>query len=152
MRKLRFIIAAVLIIALCMAMCLEAQSRVAKIRPVTGNPFREMVQIRCTCYCEHSKTATGVRTRYGIAAGMKEWLGYTCELNAINPDGSVGEFIGYFEFLDTGAGIDTDGDGKGDSIKNGQSIDAWINSLPEAYRWRDKYGDYVYMKIFKARG
>lgn len=152
MRKLRFIIAAVLIIALCLAMCLEAQSRVAKIRPVTGNPFREMVQIRCTCYCEHSKTATGVRTRYGIAAGKKEWLGYTCELNAINPDGSVGEFIGYFEFLDTGAGMDTDGDGKGDSIKNGQSIDVWINSLPEAYRWRDKYGDYVYMKIFKARG
>ena len=152
MRKLRFIIAAVLITALCLAMCLEAQSRVAKIRPVTGNPFREMVQIRYTCYCEHSKTATGVRTRYGIAAGKKEWLGYTCELNAINPDGSVGEFIGYFEFLDTGAGMDTDGDGKGDSIKNGQSIDVWINSLPEAYRWRDKYGDYVYMKIFKARG
>ena len=152
MKKIRFIIAAVLIIVLCLAMCLEAQSRVAKIKPVTGNPFREFVQIRCTCYCEHSKTATGKKTRYGIAAGKKEWLGYTCELNAINPDGSIGEFIGYFEFLDTGAGMDTDGDGKGDSIKDGQSIDVWINSLPEAYKWRDKYGDYVYMKIFKARG
>lgn len=48
--------------------------------------------------------------------------------------------------------MDTDGDGKGDSIKNGQSIDVWINSLSEAYAWRDKYGDYVYMKIIKAKG
>lgn len=152
MKKIRFVIAAVLIIILSLAMYLEAQSKVAKLHPVTGDPFSEMVQIRCTCYCEHSKTATGVRTRYGIAAGKREWVGYTCELNAINPDGSIGEFIGYFEFLDTGAGMDTDGDGKGDSIINGQSIDVWTNSLSDAYRWRDKYGDYVYMKIFKAKG
>lgn len=149
---IKYLIAAVAIVVLLLCYHMEAQSRVAKIKPVTGDPFKQMVQIRCTCYCEHSKTATGVKTRYGIAAGRKEWIGYTAELNAINPDGSIGEFIGYFEFLDTGAGMDTNGDGKGDSIKNGQSIDVWIDSLPEAYAWRDKYGDYVYMKIFKAKG
>lgn len=154
MRKkiIKAAVAAVLIMALAFSCQLEAQSRVAKIEKVTGDPFSELVKIRCTCYCEHSRTCTGVKTRYGIVAGKKAWLGYTAELNAINPDGSVGEFIGYFEFKDTGAGMDTDGDGKGDSIKNGQSIDVWINSLSEAYAWRDKYGDYVYMKIIKAKG
>lgn len=48
--------------------------------------------------------------------------------------------------------MDSDSDGKGDTIKNGQSIDVWINSLEEAYAWRDRYGDYVYIKIFKAKG
>lgn len=48
--------------------------------------------------------------------------------------------------------MDTDGDGKGDSIKNGQSIDVWVGSLSDAYEWRDTYGDYVYMKIFKSDG
>ena len=48
--------------------------------------------------------------------------------------------------------MDTDGDGYGDSIINGQSIDVWVASLRDAYEWRDTYGDYVYIKIFKAKG
>ena len=48
--------------------------------------------------------------------------------------------------------MDTDGDGKGDSIKNGQSIDVWVESLEEAYEWRDALGDYVYIKIIKSAG
>lgn len=151
-RILRAVIAAVFICFLCLLQQHEAMSKVAYIEPVVGDPFIEPVKIRCSCYCEHGKTATGAKTRYGIAAGKKEWLGYVAELNAINPDGSVGEFIGYFEFKDTGAGMDSDGDGKGDTIINGQSIDVWINSLPEAYKWRDKYGDYVYIKIVRGKG
>ena len=151
-RILRAVIAAVFICFLCLCQQHEAMSKVAYIEPVVGDPFIEPVKIRCSCYCEHGKTATGAKTRYGIAAGKKEWLGYVAELNAINPDGSVGEFIGYFEFKDTGAGMDSDGDGKGDTIINGQSIDIWINSLPEAYKWRDKYGDYVYIKIVRGKG
>ena len=151
-RILRAVIAAVFTCILCLCQQHEAMSKVAYIEPVVGDPFIEPVKIRCSCYCEHGKTATGAKTRYGIAAGKKEWLGYVAELNAINPDGSVGEFIGYFEFKDTGAGMDSDGDGKGDTIINGQSIDIWINSLPEAYKWRDKYGDYVYIKIIRGKG
>lgn len=151
-RIIRALIVAAFILALLLSQQIVAYGRVAKIDPVVGDPFSEPVKIRCTCYCEHGVTGTGKKTRYGIVAGKKEWLGYTAELNAINPDGSVGEFIGFFEFQDTGAGMDTDGDGKGDSIINGQSIDVWINSLDAAYKWRDKYGDYVYIKIIKARG
>ena len=138
------------IIALLLSMSVEAKK--AYIEPMVGNPFEEPCKIRCTCYCEHSKTALGKKTKYGIVAGPKKWLGYTVEINAVAEDGSVGELIGLFEFLDTGAGMDTDGDGKGDSIINGQSIDVWVDSLDDAYAWRDKYGDYVYIKIFKAKG
>ena len=126
--------------------------RQVKLEEVKGNPFKDPVKIRCTCYCENGKTATGKQTRYGIVAGKKEWLGYTLEINAIAEDGSVGELVGLFEFQDTGAGMDTDGDGIGDSIKKGQSIDVWVESLPAAYEWRDTYGDYVYMKIIKSDG
>lgn len=143
-------IAAGLVIALLCSMTVQAKR--AYIEPMVGNSFKEPCKIRCTCYCEHGSTGTGKKTRYGIVAGRKEWIGYTAELNAVNEDGSVGEFIGFFEFQDTGAGMDSDGDGIGDTIKNGQSIDVWINSLSEAYAWRDRYGDYVYIKIFKAKG
>ena len=143
-------VAAGCIIALLISFSVEA--RKAYIEPVVGDSSLEPVKIRCTCYCEHGKTGTGKKTRYGIVAGKKEWIGYTAELNAINEDGSVGELIGLFEFQDTGAGMDSDGDGKGDTIINGQSIDVWVNSLSEAYAWRDRYGDYVYIKIFKAKG
>ena len=130
----------------------ECQARRAYIEPVKGNPFEEPVKIRCTCYCEHSKTAYGKKTRYGIVAACNEWKDCTIEINAVNEDGSVGELVGLFEVLDTGAGMDTDGDGYGDSIKNGQSIDVWVDSMADAYAWRDKYGDYVYIKIFRAKG
>lgn len=126
--------------------------RQVKLEEVKGDPFKEPVKIRCTCYCEKGKTATGKKTRYGIVAGKKEWLGYTLEINAVKEDGSMGELIGLFEFQDTGAGMDTDGDGKGDSIINGQSIDVCVGSLSDAYEWRDTYGDYIYMKIIKSDG
>ena len=109
-------------------------------------------KIRCTCYCEHRKTSTGIWPHYGIVAGKKEWIGLTCQLNRVNEDGSVGEFIGFFEFQDTGTGMDSDGDGKGDTIKNGTSIDVWVDSLPEAYAWVHEYGDYVYIKLIRAKG
>lgn len=151
-RLIRAAIAAGLICVLFIGQYLEANARKAYIEPVTGDPFEEVVKIRCTCYCEHGITASGQKTRYGIVAGKKDWLGCVATLYAIKEDGSIGEFIGQFEFKDTGAGMDTDGDGKGDSIKNGQSIDVWINSLPEAYKWREKYGDYIYIKIIRGEG
>ena len=114
--------------------------------------FDEPEKIRCTCYCEHGKTATGAKTDYGIISGKKEWLGCVAELHRINEDGSIGQLIGFFEFKDTGAGMDSDGDGKGDTIKNGKSVDVWVDCLDEAYMWRDAYGDYVYMKIIKGKG
>ena len=48
--------------------------------------------------------------------------------------------------------MDTDGDGKGDTIKNGKSVDVYRNTLKEAKDWVKKYGDYVIIKIIEAEG
>jgi len=124
----------------------------AAYEPVEPYAYFYPQLIRCTLYCEHHKTADGTWPYYGIAAGRKEWHGYVAQLNAVNEDGSVGEFIGFFEFRDTESGFDSDGDGKGDSLKNGSSIDIWVESRKEMKAWQKKYGDYVYIKLIKADG
>lgn len=112
----------------------------------------ELTKIRCTCYTDSGITASGQVTRDGIIAGRPEDIGKVAALYRYNADDSVGEFIGYYEFLDTGAGIDTDGDGKGDSIKKGLSIDVWKSSMTEVNDWITEYGDYVYMEVIEAEG
>lgn len=57
------------------------------------------------------------------------------------------EYIGLFTVQDTGAGIDTDGDGKGDTLITGQSIDVYVDSLDDAKAWVNKYGDYTLMML-----
>ena len=149
------LIAAVSLIAFSAAVCfmsITAEARKSHIEFYEGDPFKEPQKVRCTCYCEHGRTATGAKTRYGIVAAKKEWIGCTIEINAVAEDGTVGELVGLFEVQDTGSGMDSDGDGKGDTIINGQSIDVWVASLRDAYEWRDTYGDYVYFKIFRAKG
>ena len=111
-----------------------------------------LYKIRCTCYIINGITASGHKTRPGIIAGKKEDIGKIAALYQIDKDGSLGEFIGYYEFLDTGSGIDTDGDGKGDSIKKGLSVDVWQPSLKDAKEWIKQYGDYVYIKIIEGEG
>lgn len=104
-------------------------------------------KIRCTGYCDTGYTASGEWTRDGIAAGKREWMHKKIRLFAINDDDSVGDIIGTYEFKDTGAGIDTDGDGKGDSIKKGMSIDIWHATESACYDFSAQYGDYVYMEF-----
>lgn len=106
-------------------------------------------KIRCTCYTatEGSITASGEHVREGIVAGKRAWLGKVAILYDLNMN-----IIGIYEFKDTGAGIDTDGDGKGDSIKKGKSIDVYRDTLDECYEWIRTYGDYVLMMIVDAEG
>lgn len=140
-----------LVMLVIIVLCLVGSLKVNGLE-VQGDPFNEPTVIRCTCYTDHGTTASGKETRNGVVAGRKEWLGYVACIYAMNKDGSIGEFIGYYEFLDTGAGIDTDGDGKGDSIKNGTSIDVWLPDNASAKDWQSKYGDYVYIKIVEGVG
>lgn len=116
-------------------------------QPVIGNPFEEKVKIRCTCYLDSGITASGQHTRQGIIAGKKEWIGCAVILWTLD-----GDYIGIYEILDTGAGIDTDGDGKGDSIKTGNSIDVWMPDMNSAKEWIREYGDYVYFQLYEADG
>ena len=125
---------------------------------VANSPIRctaadsELREIRCTCYVEPGVTKSGHYTHEGVIAGRKEDLGKVAALYAVAEDGSIGEFIGYFDFYDTGAGIDTDGDGKGDSIKKGKSVDVFRENIKAAKKWIKTYGDYVYMQIIDAEG
>lgn len=112
----------------------------------------ELTKIRCTCYCHNGITYSGQETREGIIAGKKEWLGKAVALYQCGEGDELGEFIGYFEFLDTGLGLDTDGDGIGDTITNGKSIDVFRYTLQDAKDWIKQYGDYVYIKIIDAEG
>lgn len=116
------------------------------------NAASGLVKKRCTCYVEPGITASGAYTRDGVVAGRKEDLHKVAAIYRCNTDGQIGEFVGYYEFLDTGAGIDTDNDGHGDSIKKGLSIDVYKPSLEEAKDWIMEYGDYCYVLYIDAEG
>ena len=114
--------------------------------------YQKPQPVRCTCYIEHGITASGIQTRNGIIAGRKEWLGMAAVLYEVKEDGTLGDFIGYYEFCDTGAGIDTDNDGIGDTIETGNSVDVWRPNMESARAWIKEHGDYVYMQIVPAVG
>lgn len=139
-------------LVLFMVQAKDVNSKSSSLQPVTGDPFEEIVKIRCTCYTDTGLTASGAYTRRGVMAGKSEWLGCVAMVYEVEDDGSVGDFIGYFEMLDTGAGIDTDGDGVGDSIRSGKSIDVWQPNQDAVSSWSKNFGDYVYIKLIKGVG
>ena len=101
----------------------------------------KLMRVTCYTYPPGSITASGSEVREGIVAAKKEWMGalvilYDTDMN----------FIGYFEVLDTGFGIDKDGDGVG-SIQEGKSLDVFRSSLERCHEWTERYGDYCYAKI-----
>ena len=113
------------------------------------NNYEQPGIIRATVYDDFGVTASGQYVRYGVIAGRPEWRGRVAMLWDIDEEGNIGEFIGYFEVLDTGSGIDTDGDRYGDSIKNGTSIDVWTDHPQD---WIKAHGDHVYMQLVKGEG
>ena len=143
------------VIALSVAAIINLSNNI-QVKP---DPIPDPIKIRCTCYLDTGITASGVYTRKGIMAGKKEWLGCVAEVNAINEDGTIGEFIGYYEILDTGYGMST---GRGQSkvkkgkaigtIEAGESVDIWMPSMSQAKEWINTYGDYVYIRVFRGKG
>lgn len=130
-----------------------------KVEAENSDVFVEPVKLRCTCYCDDGVTASGCKTRPGIMASKKEYLGYVACVNAVNEDGSIGEFIGFFEILDTGYGRET---GMGISqilkgrtlgtIETGETVDIYMPTTHQAEEWIDTYGDYVYVQFIKGEG
>ena len=146
---LELIATAVLIAVMVVAVSSNSHSA----QPTRDWTYYKMPQmVRCTCYIDKGITASGIQTRDGVIAGRKEWLGMMAVLYEVKEDGTLGNFIGYYEFCDTGAGIDTDNDGKGDTIKTGNSVDVWQPSMQHARSWVKEHGDYVYMQIVPAVG
>ena len=108
------------------------------------NPMTELVKIRCTCYhWTGNKCAYGGYPKEGLSvAGKPEWRNMACAIYACDAEGSIGEFIGYFEITDTG----------GEYITSGQRIDMYRETLEGCEQWIAQYGDYVYFKIIESEG
>ena len=140
-------------IVLVAVLMVAGKSTSHSAQPIRDWTYYRMPQpVRCTCYIDRGITASGIQTRDGIIAGRKEWIGMMAVLYEVKEDGTLGDFIGCYEFCDTGAGIDTDGDGNGDTIKTGNSVDVWQPSMTNARAWIREHGDYVYMQIVDGKG
>lgn len=72
-------------------------------------------EVEATAYCDGTTRCDGGKVRQGICAGKKEWYGKVIALYE-NDNGNPGEFLGYYECLDTG------GDHR---IKEGKCVDIY---------------------------
>lgn len=83
----------------------------------------EYFEVEATAYFQGEVCSTGALPRWGICAGKPEWYGKIIALYE-SENGKPGEFIGYFECLDTGP-VDT--------VRAGKVID--IYNPDEAWCW-----------------
>lgn len=61
----------------------------------------EYISMEATAYCYGTTRCDGQPVRTGICAGTPEWYGKVAAIYK-DDNGKPGEFIGYFEILDTG--------------------------------------------------
>lgn len=95
--------------AACYRQVLAADKPVREVAPVQQ-------QMEATAYCQGTIRCDGGAVRTGTCAGKPEWYGKIAAIYLDN-NGCPGEFLGYFEILDTG------GD---DRIRNGTVLDIYI--------------------------
>lgn len=113
--------------------------------------IEEPFKIYTTAYCQGTTTYSGVPVRAGICAVKKEWVGKCAIVYKCEPDGSIGDFLGYWECLDTGFGGDADEDGVG-SIEAGKVIDMYFPTLEECRDWMKLTDGKVYVQLIDAEG
>lgn len=156
MKRERNVFLLSLIVAL-MFIAYQLRAWGGNIVPPIGNPEEEPTIIRVTTYSaeEGARCSTGCVPHYGVIAAKPEWIGkaiclYSYEMQDGKP--VPVEMVGSFTVLDTGAGIDTDEDGKGDSIKKGWSLDVYFETTHQADEFRSQYGDYLLMILVDGKG
>lgn len=111
----------------------------------------QVVRMLTTAYHHGEITATGNRTRRGICAVRREWIGKTALVWECTDSDTMGEFLGFWECLDTGFGADSDGDGAG-SIEEGRVIDMYFPTQEEVQEWMEITGGRVYVQLVDAEG
>lgn len=111
----------------------------------------QVIRMLTTAYHHGKITASGHRTRRGICAVRREWLGKTALVWECKDDDTPGEFLGIWECLDTGFGADSDGDGIG-SIQEGRVIDMYFPTQEEVQEWMEITGGRVYVQLVDAEG
>lgn len=113
----------------------------------TDKPFK----MYTTAYCQGEVTASGAKVREGICAAKEEWLGMVFAVYKYGSDGTMGEFLGYWEILDTGFGGDADGDGVG-SIQEGKVVDMYFPTLDKCKEWMKLTNGKVYVQLIDGKG
>ena len=126
----------------------RAEEDVERIRSVEAG---EVFPILTTAYCHGRVTATGSGLRRGICAVREEWIGKTALVWECKDSDTMGEFLGFWECLDTGVGADSDGDGMG-SIQEGRVIDMYFPTQEEVQEWMEITGGRVYVQLIDAEG
>lgn len=104
-----------------------------------------------TAYCVGHTTASGAKVRHGVVAMAREYMGLTAEIWLMAEDGSLGDFVGFFEVLDTGKGGDKHNTGKG-AIERGAVIDVYFPDYAECVEWMALTKGKVYVRLLKADG
>ena len=80
-----------------------------------------------------------------------EWIGKLALVWECNKDGTQGEFLGFWECLDTGFGADSDGDGIG-SIQEGRVVDMYFPTMEQVTEWMELTGGCIYIQLVDAEG
>ncbi len=116
----------------------------------------EVIAVECTAYCDDVDCYGNATVEGLTCAGKREWLGCTVAIYERNSDGSVGDFIGFWEFRDVGYGQPT---GRGESklkegrslgtIEAGECIDIYIPTERACQEWGRRK---VYIQIINAVG
>lgn len=139
MRKLSKIIFILVLIALTLRLLTVNAEGIPPEERIGGEPFRA----ECTAYCDSGITASGKPTVEGLTlGGAPEWIGCMAVLYEVDTDGSIGDFIGLYEVMDTGWGRD------GDALR-GETVDMFMEDYDACIQWgrRD-----VYVQIIDGKG
>ena len=133
--EIKCIVAAVLSMAVMgQAVPVEAE------QTINPNYYQNPVQIETTAYCDYGLTASGSMVREGVCAARRDMIGKCAIVYEMEEDGTLGDFIGYYEILDTG------GDYR---IENGSVIDIYIPDYDKCIEYGRRK---VYVQIVEAKG
>ena len=131
------IIAGILLLVSLMGLCATASQEDYSVDEADFEQ-PEYFEVEATAYCDGEVCCRGEIPRWGICAGKPEWYGKIIALYE-SDNGKIGEFIGYFECLDTGS----------EQIKNGEVIDIFNPSRDWCLQFGRKK---VIVYIIEGRG
>lgn len=140
MKKVSLAIFIIIIAGILLSWTTKAQgATVAPVQRINDEPFI----VECTAYCDEGITASGKSTEEGqTIAGAREWLGCMAVLYEVDEDGSIGKYIGTYQFTDTGYGIDGD-------ILRGETVDIFMEDEDACWEWGRRN---IYVQIIDGKG
>ena len=107
-----------------------------------GEP--EPKEVKLTCYLPTGNvTKTGCEPYEGIIAAREEDLWKVAALYEKKDDGSLGDWIGFYEVRDTGGS---------NALRNGKSVDVFMENEDRMWSFVKEHGTDVYVIFYEAKG